>query len=152
GLHSSDKWSTDNARRLELAAEFLPQNDELLELLHKNIEKADYNRYNLECFPPVARLFRHNLELLADLSRMDSLLAAASSAAEKGQAREALTDMDQALAIAPRIRERRNQALRDVTVTWGRNWYPRVASANGRTFLHDLDDVKDHVGDRTVDL
>src|SRR5262249_48862866 len=87
GLHYSDKWSTDNARRLELAAEFLPQNDDLLELLHKNIEKADYNRYNLEVFLTVARLFRHNLELLADLSRMDSLLAAASSAAEKGQAR-----------------------------------------------------------------
>ena len=35
---------------------------------------------------------------------------------------------------------------------WQKSWYPRVVSANGRTFLHDLDDVKDHVGDRTVDL
>ncbi len=24
--------------------------------------------------------------------------------------------------------------------------------ANGRRFLHDLDDVKDHTGDRTIDL
>jgi len=29
---------------------------------------------------------------------------------------------------------------------------PRVAQANGRTFLHELDDVKDHVPDRTVDM
>ena len=27
-----------------------------------------------------------------------------------------------------------------------------MLKANGRTFLHDLDDVKDHVPDRTVDM
>jgi hypothetical protein len=27
-----------------------------------------------------------------------------------------------------------------------------VAEANGRKFLHELDDVKDHVPDRTVDM
>ena len=29
---------------------------------------------------------------------------------------------------------------------------PRVAEANGRRFLHELDDVKDHLPDRTVDM
>ena len=33
-----------------------------------------------------------------------------------------------------------------------RAWYPRVAEANGRRFFHDLDDVKDHVPDRTIDM
>jgi hypothetical protein len=66
--------------------------------------------------------------------------------------RDALAAADQALALAPRIRARRNSALRDVITTWEKSWYPRVASANGRRFLHELDDVKDHVGDRTVDL
>ena len=60
--------------------------------------------------------------------------------------------MDQALAVAHGIRKSRNTVLRELTATWYRNWYPRVEAANGRTFLHELDDVKDHPGDRTVDL
>jgi hexosaminidase len=151
-LHYSARWSADNARRLQLAAEFLSLNDQLLEILHKNIQRADFNRYNLEVFLTVAGLCRTNLEMLADLGRMDTLLAAAGSAAAQGQAREALAAADQALALAPRIRARRNEALRDVIATWQKSWYARVVSANGRKFLHELDDVKDHVGDRTVDL
>jgi hypothetical protein len=151
-LHYSLKWSAANAKRLQLAADFLSQSDELLELLHRNIEKADFNRYNLEVFLTVAALCRSNLEMLADLGRMDSLLAAAASSAEKGQTRDALVSADQALALARRIRTRRNEAFRDATSTWYKSWYPRVVSGNGRRFLHELDDVKDHVGDRTVDL
>jgi hexosaminidase len=60
--------------------------------------------------------------------------------------------VDQALLLARAIRKERNTALRDVTQVWSRSWYPRVAEANGRKFLHELDDVKDHLGDRTVDL
>jgi hypothetical protein len=151
-LRYTAKWSADNARRLQLAAEFLSENDELMEILRKNIEKADFNRYNLEVFLTVAGLCRQNLEMLADLGHMDTLLAAAASAAAQGQARAALAAADQALALAPRIRARREDALREVITTWNKSWYPRVVSANGRTFLHELDDVKDHVGDRTVDL
>ena len=29
---------------------------------------------------------------------------------------------------------------------------PRVAEANGRRFLHEVDDVKDHLPDRTIDM
>jgi hypothetical protein len=151
-LRYSAKWSADNSRRLQLSREFLVHSDELFELLRKNIERTDFNRYNLEVLLTVARLCRVNLEMLTDLARMDSLLTSAASAAEKGQAREALAAADQALALAPRIRARRNAAFRDVVATWQKSWYPRVATANGRAFLHELDDVKDHVGDRALDL
>jgi hypothetical protein len=151
-LRYTAKWSAENSRRLQLATEFLGQSGELMELLRKNIERADFNRYNLEVLLTVARLCRDNLEMLADLGRMDTLLASAASAAAQGQTREALAAADQALALAPRIRARRNAAFRDVVATWQESCYPRVVSANGRRFLHELDDVKDHVGDRTVDL
>jgi len=36
--------------------------------------------------------------------------------------------------------------------TWYKSWFPRTAEANGRKFFHELDDVKDHVPDRTVDM
>ena len=42
--------------------------------------------------------------------------------------------------------------LARLTETWYKSWYPRVAEANGRRFLHELDDVKDHFPDRTVDM
>jgi hypothetical protein len=144
------KWSDDNRRRLQLAAEFLSQNDELLQLLQNNIQRADFNRYNLQVFLSVARLCRHNLEMLGDLARMDTLLASASAA--QNHPHEAVAAADEALALAAAIRRRRNRLLRDVTATWYQSWYPRIAAANGRTFLHELDDVKDHRGDRTVDL
>lgn len=151
-LGYNSNWSRDNARRLELASEFMAQNDELLGLLKDNLQRADFNRYNLEVFLSVARVCRHNLEMLADLGRMDALLASAGAAASKDQARQAVAAVDQALAVPGRIRQRRNTVLRDLTATWYQSWHPRVASANGRRFLHELDDVKDHQADRTVDL
>jgi len=50
------------------------------------------------------------------------------------------------------IRAQRNRVLSETTATWCKSWFPRVAEANGRRFLHDLDDVKDHRADRTADL
>jgi hypothetical protein len=42
--------------------------------------------------------------------------------------------------------------LSDAIQTWDKSWMPRVAEANGRRFRHELDDVKDHLPDRTVDM
>ena len=109
-------------------------------------------RYNVEVMLSVAQVLRHNLTMLAALGRMDKLLADAQAAAAKNQARQAVAAVDEAIKLARGIRRERNTNLRDLTATWYKSWYPRVPAANGRTFLHELDDVKDHVGDRTVDL
>ena len=151
-LKYDSTWSRDNARRLQLAAEFLPDNDQLLTLLRQNLKQADYNRYNLEVFLSVAQVLRHNLTMLAALGRMDALLGEARDAAAKDQPRQAVAAVDQALTAAREIHVERNSALHGVTQTWYKSWYPRVPEANGRKFLHELDDVKDHIGDRTVDL
>ena len=60
--------------------------------------------------------------------------------------------LGRALDAARAIQWSRNKALRDVQNTWYKSWYPRVAEANGRKFLHELDDVKDHLPDRTIDM
>ena len=151
-LAYSSTWRSAQARRLQLAAGFLAENDEVTALLQSNVKKAAWNRYNLEVYLSVARLCRHNLEMLAEIGRMDGLLADAAAAAANQQPAQAVRAADQALALAPAIRDRRNAVLGDLTATWYKSWRPRVASANGRTFLHELDDVKDHPADRTVDL
>jgi hypothetical protein len=46
----------------------------------------------------------------------------------------------------------RNTVLQDATTTWHKSWFPRVAEANGRRYLDQADDVKDHEPVRTIDM
>jgi hypothetical protein len=151
-LKYDSTWSKDNDKRLQLAADFLGQNDELLNLLRQNMQRADFNRHNLEVCLSVAQVIRHNLTMLAALGRMDKLLADAQAAAAKDHPQQAVAAVNEALKLARDIRRERNTTLRDLTATWYKSWYPRVPAANGRTVLHEHDDVKDHPADRTVDL
>jgi hypothetical protein len=130
----------------------LAENDELLGLLHENLRTVSLNRYNLEVYVSIAQLYRQNLEMLRDIGRISYLLESAQKAAAGKDARQAVESLDRALQLARLIRQQRNTALRDAVATWEKSWFPRVLNANGRTFLHDLDDVKDHVPDRTVDM
>ena len=145
-------WIAGNARRLQLAGDSLADNDELAGLLHENMRSVEINRYNLEVYLSIANLYRQNLEMLLGLRRMCSLLESAQKAARERKPKDALESVDGALGVAEEIRRERNAALRDAIATWYKSWFPRTAEANGRKFLHELDDVKDHVPDRTVDM
>ncbi len=145
-------WSRENANRLEAVDAALADNDELLGLLQENLRLAEYNRYGLEVFVAIAHLFRQHFKMWQALAGIDVELASAQIAAKGAKASEAVASVDRALEIARRIRHQRNQALRDATATWYKTWYPRVPEANGRRFLHEMDDVKDHLPDRTVDM
>ena len=145
-------WAANNAKRLQLVDDVLPENDELLGLLYQNLKIVEQNRYNLEVFLSIAQLYRQNLEMLQSIAGIDTLLKSASAAAEKNQARPALQAIDRAIDQARSIQWSRNRALHDAQRTWYKSWYPRVTEANGRKFLHDLDDVKDHLPDRTIDM
>lgn len=149
-LTTSHDWAKDNAKRFQLAAEFLRENDELLGLLHANLPRADLNRYNLEVFLAIAHLYRQNLEMLQTIQHMHNALLGAEAARDKPKA--AVGNVDRALELAGAIRYTRNVALADAIATWYKAWFPRVAEANGRRYVHELDDVKDHLPDRTVDM
>jgi hypothetical protein len=103
-------------------------------------------------FLSIAGLYRQNLEMLQGIAGIDSLLKSAAAAAEKNQARQALQAIDRAIERVRSMQWSRNRALRDAQETWYKSWYPRVAEANGRRFLHEVDDVKDHLPDRTIDM
>jgi hypothetical protein len=119
-------------------------------LLHDNFQQVQLNRHNLAVFLSIAELYRQNLEMLRAIAQIDSLLN--SAAAAKTHLRQAMQSMDRALDAAQSIQWARNRALRDAQQVWYTTWYPRVEQANGRRFLHELDDVKDHLPDRTVDM
>ena len=145
-------WQSENRRRVDLAGRFLASNDELLDLLHENLRHVEFNRYNLELYLSIAQLYRQNIQMLLDLARIDKALETAQTAAAKSNFQPALAALDQALDIATNIRRQRNRAFADASATWYKSWYPRVAEANGRKFVDQVDDVKDHLPVRTVDL
>ena len=145
-------WRQENSRRLEIAATALSESDELLDLLHANLGRVNDNQYNLAVFLSIAQLYRQNLEMILDLGRISDLLKTAQAVADKGDGGEALAALDEALNTAAGIQHRRNRVLRDATSTWYQTWFPRVAEANGRRYLNQVDDVKDHQPVRTVDM
>ncbi len=150
-LDYNSSWSVDNARRIQLAADAMRSNDVLLGLLDENIQRSQFNRYNLEVYLSIAYLCRQNFEMIAAIQEMDQELASASKT-KSADPKQALSDADLALDTATSIWRQRNQSLQNAVATWDERWFPRVPSANGRTFLHELDDVKDHLPDRTVDM
>lgn len=151
-LFQPTDWSQENSERMQKAARFLEQNDELLDLLTMNLKRVEFNRYNLEVFLSIARLCRQNLEMLLGMGRAADFLKSAQAAAGRGDAARAVAALDNALDTVERIRQERNTVLQDATATWYKTWLPRVPEANGRRYLDRVDDVKDHVPVRTVDM
>jgi hypothetical protein len=113
--------------------------------------RSQFNRYNLEVYLSITNLYRQNLEMISGIHDMDLDLAAADQA-RTANPEAALKDVDLALDTATAIWRKRNEALQNAVTTWSVSWLPRVAEANDRQFLHELDDVKDHLPDRTVDM
>ena len=151
-LRLGHDWRFENRRRLDLAGNFLAENDQLLDLLHANAERVRFNRYNLQVCLSIAALYRQNLIMLQDLNRISDALKAAETAAGKADAEHAVASLDRAMGIAENIREERNQALQNATATWYETWFPRVEEANGRRYLDRVDDIKDHQPVRTIDM
>ena len=136
-------WLTDNTRRMELTWKFLERNDELLDLLYKNLPSVEFNRHNLEVYLSIAKLCRQNLMMLVHLEEISKAFETAQNHAAKLQFADAVEALDQALDIASRIRDERNQALHDATTTWYKTWFPRVREANGRHVVRAPQDFVD---------
>jgi hexosaminidase len=151
-LTYSGAWTRDNARRLQAVDAAFPENTELLGLLNANLRLADYNSYTLEVLTTIAKLARHNLDFLRGIARIDRALTASANAARDQKHKNAVQSLDSALALARQMRVERNATLGEITSVWYKTWFPREAEANGRRFLHEVDDVKDHLPDRTVDM
>jgi hypothetical protein len=151
-LNRSSGWADQNKKKLELASSFYTQNDELLDLLYQNFSSVRWNTYNLQVYLSIASLYRQNLEMLMDMQQADALLNSAQDAAARAQAEEAVRDLDQALDLAREIRTQRNTTYAETVEVWEKAWLPRVEEANGRRYLNEVDDVKDHLPMRTADL
>jgi hypothetical protein len=89
--------------------------------------------------------------MLISLEKINGLLVTASMEA-KGNPQKALKMIDEALQIAQFIKDNRNNVFINLKDVWYKDWLPLVPAANGRIYLHQVDDVKDHRPIRTIDL
>jgi hypothetical protein len=141
-----------NERLAPLAEQYLTENEELSQLLAAGSAHAEFNHYNIEVMQSVAALCRQNLDMLRTMEQITRHLADARAASREGHPADALAATDAALDLVPQTRRSRDAVLKSTSETWYKSWRPRVPEANGRKFLHDLDDVKDHLPDRTVGM
>ncbi|HET9179836.1 MAG TPA: hypothetical protein VFQ24_15890 [Terriglobia bacterium] len=145
-------WGKANARRVQMAQESMPANDELLDLLHDNLRSVEFQKYNLQVYLSIAGLYRQNLEMIEEMNEIDGAMKQAQAAAANVQFERAVAALDRALDTVEEIRDQRNEAYHRAVETWYESWLPRVAEANGRKYLDEVDDVKDHLPMRTVDM
>ncbi|MEJ5961071.1 beta-N-acetylhexosaminidase [Pedobacter immunditicola] len=150
-LSLNEDWALKNKVRLTHAENFLKANNELMNLLNDNLSLVGRQNYNLQVLFSVAQICRQNLNLMLDLQNATALIKNASDVAKQNPTL-AVSLIDQALRQVKKIHEERNLLLQSVSSVWFQDWYPLVAEANGRKYLHQVDDVKDHEPVRTIDL
>ena len=144
-------WDTENSQRITKARHFLQENTALQKLLIINQKNLHNQPYNVEVLTSVANLCRQNLDMLISLEHINNVLKSASNYSANN-ADKALMQIDSALAVAATLTRQRNAVLAGIEKTWFKDWQPLVTAANGRRFLFQLDDIKDHEPGRTIDL
>ena len=144
-------WNKDNSERLMVTEKFLKENNELLNLLNDNITRVTYQQHNLLVLLSVAQLCRQNLDFLLNLQNINKLLKVSSDLASSNP-EIAVSMIDMALDQLKASLYNRNEMLSYLTTVWYQDWYPRVAEANGRKYLEAVDDIKDHLPVRSVDM
>jgi hypothetical protein len=123
-----------------------------LDVLFANLGRAPRNRYNLEVLLSIAWMVRHHCDMLAALAAAEDDLVRASRDAADGKRDEALAALKQALARVDGTIADLDATRAAVTAVWEGSRLPRNAPVDGKTFLHVMDDVKDHGADRTADM
>jgi len=150
-LSLNKDWKSDNNLLLESAEKFLKENDELMNLLSKNLLTVDFQHYNLQVLRTISQLCRQNLSMMLNLQKINHFIELAADSVTTTPSM-AVSLLDQALNELKNIRTERNEVLQSVTTVWYQDWFPRVQEANGRKFLDFVDDVKDHGPARTIDM
>jgi len=126
--------------------------DRVIAALQGKLGSATRNRYNLEVLLSIAHFEKHFVDMLLSLRQTEQFLLDASQALGADGNREALSYLVRAHSSVNRILQERSAMWTNLKAVWEKSRYPKGRSVDGRHFLHDLDDLKDHRADRRVGL
>ncbi len=136
--------------KIEEAIALVSKNDQLIFQLLNQIKSVKHNSYNLEVYLSIAYLERYAMNSIIKLAEIeDVLIQASKTGIDKSQAIDLLI---QSHDMAENILKEQDEMWAQLTYTWEKSRLTKGASANGRDFYHEFDDVKDHFADRRKGL
>ncbi len=144
-------WRTRYAERVERARKQSLRNQQLRYNLQAHLSKVRHNRYNLEVLLALADLQRHHIEMMLAMAQVEDDLIQASRVAGKDKA-QAVGLLVKAHDTLDRIAKDLDTTFADLKATWEKSMFPKNRTVDGESYLHIMDDVKDHFADRRVDI
>lgn len=136
--------------KIDEAIALVSKNDQLIFQLVNNIKSVKHNSYNLEVYLSIAYLERYAMNTIIQLAEVeDVLIQASKTGIDKSQTIDLLL---QAYDMAENILREQDEMWAQLTFTWEKSRLTKGASANGKDFYHEFDDVKDHFADRRKGL
>ncbi|MFN7919035.1 MAG: beta-N-acetylhexosaminidase [Bryobacteraceae bacterium] len=130
----------------------IAESDRLMQSLQVQMGAVERNRYNLELFLALSRFAGHHFRLVAGLAGAERSFIVAAESARAGKAAEAVGRLVEAHNRVARLHAEGAETYLRLTGAFEKSRFPKGRSVDGKTFVHVLDDTKDHFADRTPDL
>lgn len=144
----SDKYDSIivEAKRIE------PLIDKMISSLKKNLVLVNYNAQNIEVLLSIASLEKHFIDMVFSLAQVEDLLEQASIFSKNKNRIATLEQLEKANTVIKSLLNDRTTMWTNLTATWERGRLPKNVNPDRAPYLHILDDVKDHVADKTLGI
>jgi len=120
--------------------------------LQENLSRVSRNRYNLEVLLSIGQLLRHHAEMLLALAGAEDRLGKAARLHAADKHTDALEELERVHADVCAVVTDLRTVYAALKATWEVSRMEKGMSVGERDFVHIMDDVKDHRGDRRPDL
>jgi hypothetical protein len=124
--------------------------DRALELIHENLAGPIRNKFDFELYLAMARLMKHNVQLVLNLDELEALITRAHQAHYTSRPR-ALAALRQAIELARATVAELNEVYGQMVSTYEQRQLPKGLSTPKKAFAHGRDRAR-HFANRTADL
>jgi hypothetical protein len=151
-LKAAPTFGVKYADLIKRAEDMKIKNDDLVNRLTRFAAQVRRNRYNLEVYLSIAYLERYFISTILTLRDAEGNITRAGSAVAEGKPANAVAQMVEACIKVGALISWSDWMWQNVTLTWDKSRHEKGRSVGGRSFVHVLDDVKDHPADRRKGL
>jgi len=149
-ISSEPAFATKYAEKIEEAATMKCNNEKLISMLMHRLSRVDRNQYNMEVLLSIAYLEKYTIHTLLNWTKIENYLIEASKTGEDYA--KSINYMVEAHNLAGEILKGEKETGRELKTIWEKSRYEKCRSADGKDFVHVLDDLKDHFADRRTTI
>ncbi len=151
-LIAEDNFSRKYADVIEQARDMNIRLQDAITALQGKLSTVTRNSYNIEVFLTIARFEKHFCETILALEKVEKALKQAAVDVPAKEEQKALAQLVAAHKLVAANLARRAAMWEQLTTVWEKSRFEKCRSVDGRDFLYELDDVKDHRADRKLGL